>query len=216
VKDLYINHLVITRIKNNMKLRNDLYSELCKGGFGDMGTMYGREIFNEMRTYHNNLCKHSINVSNLSMEIADLFGLNTRVAGFAGFLHDVGKLLLFYDEVIKKRGREFGSDDYEKIKDHTVGGYIELKRRGFSLASEVARDHHKLQGSSSYPDMIEGEEISSYCKIVALADCYEAKKFRHDREVINLKKSNRQILEEERPGMEREIERIYNKGIFIH
>lgn len=95
-------------------------------------------------------------------------------------LHDIGKIGI-RDEVLLKPGKLTPSE-FEEMKQHTIIGYETLKMAANQLgdnsfledAMEFALHHHEKWDGTGYPDGLKGEEISISCRLMAIADVYDA------------------------------------------
>ncbi len=120
---------------------------------------------------------HSVAVCALMVALARQLSLDeeqTREAGMAGLLHDLGKALT-PTEVLNKPGK-LTDEEFRIIKKHPVDGHRLLIESGG--ASEVSLDvclhHHERVDGSGYPKGLKGDEISLYAKMGAVCDVYDA------------------------------------------
>lgn len=119
---------------------------------------------------------HSKRVAMYSSEIAKRMGFNAeqqREIYYAGLLHDVGKIGIDND-IINKNGR-LTDEEFEQIKMHPSMGYQILK--SISLQGNFAigaKWHHERYDGKGYPDGLVGNEIPEICRIIAIADSYDA------------------------------------------
>ena len=103
-------------------------------------------------------------------------------------LHDLGKVGI-RDYILQKTDK-LTSDEFEKMKEHTVIGAHALFMAGqmihresiFSIGEMIAHYHHEKWDGTGYPAVdiggehrpLRGEEIPLCARIVALADVYDA------------------------------------------
>ncbi|MFZ6744212.1 HD-GYP domain-containing protein [Undibacterium sp. JH2W] len=120
---------------------------------------------------------HSIAVCALMVALAKQLGLSeeeTREAGLAGLLHDIGKMMVDAD-ILNKPGK-LTDAEFVSVKEHPVAGYKMLK--GASGVSKVALDvclhHHEKIDGSGYPRRLKGDEISVFARMGAVCDVYDA------------------------------------------
>jgi HD-GYP domain-containing protein (c-di-GMP phosphodiesterase class II) len=120
---------------------------------------------------------HSVAVCALMVALSRQLSLDekqTRDAGMAGLLHDLGKALMPM-EVLNKPGK-LTEEEFRIIKGHPVEGHRLLVEGGG--ASEVALDvclyHHEKVDGSGYPKGLKGDEISLFAKMGAICDVYDA------------------------------------------
>lgn len=91
----------------------------------------------------------------------------------SALLHDVGKLLI-PDRVLKKKDN-FTHEDYQLIKRHTINGAGIMEDEG--LKPEIIDGilhHHERVDRLGYPDGLCGDEMSTFAKIIKIADVYDA------------------------------------------
>jgi putative nucleotidyltransferase with HDIG domain len=120
---------------------------------------------------------HSVAVCALMVALARQLNFDeeqTREAGMAGLLHDLGKVAT-PTEVLNKPGR-LTTEEFDIIKDHPVAGH-KLLTEGAAV-SEIAMDvclhHHERIDGSGYPHGLKGDQISIFAKMGAVCDVYDA------------------------------------------
>ncbi|MBX9870753.1 MAG: HD-GYP domain-containing protein [Burkholderiaceae bacterium] len=120
---------------------------------------------------------HSVAVCAMMIALARQLGLDeaqTRSAGVAGLLHDLGKARMPM-EVLNKPGKlteaEFGI-----MKSHPVEGHQMLLAVGNvdPITLDVCLHHHEKTDGSGYPKGLKGDEISLFAKMGAVCDVYDA------------------------------------------
>jgi len=120
---------------------------------------------------------HSVAVCALMVSLARQLGLDeaqTRQAGLAGLLHDVGKMMIPL-EILNKPGK-LTDAEFEAVKSHPAQGHkILLEGKGVSeVALDVCLHHHEKVDGSGYPEKLSKEQISLYAKMGAVCDVYDA------------------------------------------
>ncbi|MBP9685812.1 MAG: HD-GYP domain-containing protein [Rhodoferax sp.] len=120
---------------------------------------------------------HSVAVCAMMVALAKQMGLDeaqTRSAGLAGLLHDLGKAVMPM-EVLNKPGK-LTDAEFVIIKSHPVEGHKMLLTGSNvdPLALEVCLHHHEKTDGSGYPDRLKGDAISLFAKMGAVCDVYDA------------------------------------------
>ncbi|MFZ6755880.1 HD-GYP domain-containing protein [Undibacterium sp. Ji50W] len=120
---------------------------------------------------------HSVAVCALMVALSKQLGLNeeeTREAGLAGLLHDIGKMMVSAD-ILNKPGK-LTDAEFVSVKEHPAAGYKMLKESEAvsAVALDVCLHHHEKMDGSGYPNRLKGEEISLYARMGAVCDVYDA------------------------------------------
>ena len=120
---------------------------------------------------------HSVAVCALMVALAKQLGLDagqTRQAGIAGLLHDLGKALMPM-EVLNKPGK-LTDAEFAIIKAHPQEGHRLLLSGNSApaVALDVCLHHHEKIDGSGYPEGLAGEQISLFARMGAVCDVYDA------------------------------------------
>lgn len=120
---------------------------------------------------------HSVAVCALMVALARQLGLNdeqTREAGLAGLLHDIGKMAIDSD-ILNKPGR-LTDEEFVAVKGHPGAGYKMLLESAnvSKIALDVCLHHHEKIDGSGYPKGLKGDQISLYARMGAICDVYDA------------------------------------------
>ena len=130
-----------------------------------------------LKNYDDYTYNHSVNVSILSLALAERLGLDGDLliqAGIAGLLHDIGKTSLCL-ELIRKPGK-LTPEEFEEIKRHPTAGAKILKRMQGVHPEAVlgVLQHHLRYNRQGYPKLPDHVRVSPLAYIVAIADTYDA------------------------------------------
>jgi len=91
----------------------------------------------------------------------------------ASLLHDIGKLFVPYDILVKKEA--LSDEEMESIKYHSFNGADFLLKNGFSDDIVLAVEHHHERfDGMGYPDGLMGYNIPLYSRIISVADTLDA------------------------------------------
>ncbi len=119
---------------------------------------------------------HSKRVTNEAIKIAKemkLTGSRIELLRFAGRLHDIGKIGIS-DQILLKKGRLTNSE-YIKIKSHPLKG-IELlgPLKFLKNILPIIKYHHERYDGKGYPEGLSGRSIPILARILSVADTYDA------------------------------------------
>ncbi|XOV81003.1 MAG: HD-GYP domain-containing protein [Aestuariibacter sp.] len=122
------------------------------------------------------LLEHSMNVGILLAIFANHIGLSKEIGlklTLAGLLHDIGKVLI-PDEILLKEGG-LTKEEFEHIKKHTLYGANILKKTGMEgLTVQIALQHHERLSGSGYPQGLTAHQLNQYVRMSAIVDVYDA------------------------------------------
>jgi len=120
---------------------------------------------------------HSVAVCALMIALARQLGLDeqqTREAGMAGLLHDLGKAMIPL-EILNKPGK-LTDEEFALVKTHPAEGHkLLLGGTGINeISKDVCLHHHEKVDGSGYPKGLNGDSMSLYAKMGAVCDVYDA------------------------------------------
>ncbi len=120
---------------------------------------------------------HSTNVSKYSKIIAKKLGFSdedVKKVGFGSLLHDIGKIGI--PESILNKPTSLNDKEFEIIKQHPIIGKSILNpmKDQFPEMIDMIYYHHERYDGKGYPEGIGGDEIPLNCRIVSLADAFDA------------------------------------------
>ena len=120
---------------------------------------------------------HSVAVCALMIALARQLGLSddeTKDAGMAGLLHDLGKALI--PTVILNKPGKLTEEEFAIVKTHPEKGHeLLLTASGVSeVTKDVCLHHHEKIDGSGYPKRLNAETMSRFAKMGAVCDVYDA------------------------------------------
>jgi putative nucleotidyltransferase with HDIG domain len=130
-----------------------------------------------LREFDEYTTTHSLNVSVLTMALAEAMGMgarDVRAFGVAGLLHDLGKTRIPL-EILNKPGR-LTDEEREVMQGHTVEGarLILSSDRELDLAAAVAFEHHIMLNGGGYPHRRIARKCHCASALVHVCDVYDA------------------------------------------
>jgi len=121
--------------------------------------------------------RHALSVAVISMAIGQYLSLpreDVLYLGKCASLHDIG-MFLVPSEILQKKD-PLKRDELEKIKRHTQLGYrrlVEMEIIDTPLLECIMFHHERIDGTG-YPLGLKGEDIPLRCRIISVADVYDA------------------------------------------
>ncbi len=169
-KDIYYMSFITQKAASaieNIALYENIYDNLFSTLFAFVTALEVRDLYTR---------RHSTRVARYAHMIAEEMGCSEEeldVINFAGSLHDIGKIGI-RDDILLKPGR-LTDEEYEKIKEHPVIGADIISKLGlWDREMEIIRHHHERFDGKGYPDGLKGGDIPKLARIMSVADCYDA------------------------------------------
>jgi len=151
----------------NLALYENIYENLLSTLSAFVTTVEARDAYTKA---------HSHRVTQMAMIMAREWGCSKEeidVVDFAGRLHDIGKIGI-RDDILLKPG-PLTPSEYEIIKQHPLIGESIVGQLGlWDREKAIIRHHHEQYDGSGYPDGLRGDEIPLLARILAVADAYDA------------------------------------------
>ena len=151
----------------NMALYENLYENLFATLYGFVNALEARDLYTR---------QHSSRVTEIALVLGRELGCSNEeltVLNFAGPLHDIGKIGI-RDDILLKPG-QLSAEEFEKIKEHPIIGANMLNQLGmWERERLIIRCHHERFDGRGYPDGLRREEIPFLARILSLADAYDA------------------------------------------
>ena len=131
----------------------------------------------ELKEFDQYTTTHSMNVSVLAMALAEFMGLgkrDVRAYGVAGLLHDLGKVRI-PREILVKPGR-LTPEERAIMNRHPADGarIIFASDKQLDLAAVVAYEHHIMLNGGGYPCLHYGRDCHHASRLVHVCDVYDA------------------------------------------
>lgn len=121
---------------------------------------------------------HMYRVSRFSARLASLAGLDAErceLIRLSSALHDVGKAAIPDAVLLKPGALNYGERAF--VETHAQLGYELLKNSGskvLRVGATIAWTHHEKYDGSGYPRGLAAAQIPIECRIVTIADVYDA------------------------------------------
>lgn len=119
---------------------------------------------------------HTDRVMDYAMALGRELGLpmeRIELVRFAGLLHDVGKVGIAEEILLKPSA--LTPDEMARVRRHSeLGASIVDQIEFLDGLTPIVRHHHERFDGTGYPDGLSGEDIPLEARILAVADSYEA------------------------------------------
>lgn len=119
---------------------------------------------------------HSERVAHASVMIARTIGMRREridAVGYAGILHDVGKLGV--PTTVLQKSAALSEAEFAAIKLHPVRGLEMLSDIEFlDEAFQGILHHHERMDGSGYPMGLRGDQIPTFARVIAVADAFDS------------------------------------------
>lgn len=123
--------------------------------------------------------QHCLRVGEYSRKLATEMGLNEyeqKVAEFSGMLHDIGKIGI--DKNILLKPSKLDPKEIDIIKSHSILSEEIVAPLAthpfFKQILPAIRGHHERIDGEGYPDKLIGEDIPLTARIILVVDTYDA------------------------------------------
>src|SRR5262245_13360133 len=131
----------------------------------------------QLKTFDQYTTTHSTNVAVLAMAVAEYLGLGAREIrsfGVAGLLHDLGKVRIPRDILVKPG--KLTDEERAVMQSHPVDGarIILEQDMQLDLAAFVAHEHHIMLNGGGYPTLRYPRDAHYASKVVHVCDVYDA------------------------------------------
>jgi putative nucleotidyltransferase with HDIG domain len=151
----------------NLALYENIYENLFSTLYAFVKTLEARDIYTQL---------HSDRVSKIATCIAKEMGCSSEeldIIAFAGRLHDIGKIGI-RDDILLKPGK-LTKDEFEVIKEHpTIGAAIIGQLGLWDNEQYIIKCHHERYDGKGYPSGLEKDKIPLLARILSVADAFDA------------------------------------------
>ena len=130
-----------------------------------------------LKDYDQYTTTHSLNVSVLTMALSEFLGMSpreVRAFGIAGLLHDLGKVKIPKDILLKPGA--LSAEERAVMNSHTVEGakLIIQSEEKLDVAAVVAYEHHARIDGRGYPTMLYKRASHPASALVHVCDVFDA------------------------------------------
>ncbi|MEJ2168986.1 MAG: response regulator [Desulfobacterales bacterium] len=151
----------------NLALYENIYENLFATLYAFVNAVEARDLYTR---------QHSSRVTGISLIIGRQLGCTGEeldILNFAGHLHDIGKIGI-RDDILLKPGR-LTQEEFEKIKEHPAIGANILEQLGmWEKERQIILCHHERFDGTGYPDGLKEKQIPFLARILSVADVYDA------------------------------------------
>ncbi|MHC4458845.1 MAG: HD-GYP domain-containing protein [Planctomycetota bacterium] len=169
-KDLYYLAFMSQNAANaieNLALYENIYENLFATLYAFVNALEVRDLYTQ---------QHSSRVTEISIVIGEALGCTSEeldVLNFAGHLHDIGKIGI-PDNILLKPDR-LNREEFETIKTHPAIGANIVEQLGlWEMERQIIKYHHERFDGTGYPEGLKGEDIPFLARILSVADVYDA------------------------------------------
>ncbi len=169
-KDIYYMNFITQKAASaieNIALYENIYDNLFATLYAFVTTLEVRDLYTR---------KHSTRVAKYAHMIAKEMECTPEeldIISFAGSLHDIGKIGI-RDDILLKPGK-LTDEEFEKIKEHPVIGADIISKMGlWDQEMGIIRHHHEYFDGNGYPDGLKRDQIPWLARILCVADAFDA------------------------------------------
>ena len=162
-----LNMDILQPVMANGRLR-DLYKE----GATAVSMIYSMNQDGDYNLHH---CVHLAILGGLMAKWMGLNGIDRQNLVLAGLFLDIGKQFIEKD-LLEKKGR-LTEEEFDILKNHVVDSFKLLEGSDLSGRADLMNgviQHHERNDGSGYPSGLEGDQISTFGKVLAVLDSYDA------------------------------------------
>ena len=146
--------------------------DLSKEGATAVSMIYSMNQDGDYNLHH---CVHLAILGGLMAKWMGLNGIDRQNLVLAGLFLDIGKQFIEKD-LLEKKGR-LTEEEFDILKNHVVDSFKLLESSDLSGRADLMNgviQHHERNDGSGYPSGLEGDQISTFGKVLAVLDSYDA------------------------------------------
>ena len=163
--------------KLNMSILQDVMSsgrlrDLYKEGATAVSMMYS---MNQDGNYNLHHCVHLAILGGLMAKWMGLVGIDRQNMVLAGLFLDIGKQMVPKD-LLEKKGL-LTEEEFDILKNHVVESFKIVENSELEGRTDLMNgiiQHHERDDGSGYPSGLKGDAITTFGKVLAILDCYDA------------------------------------------
>ena len=162
-----LNMDILQPVMASSRLR-DLYKE----GATAVSMIY---TMNQDGDYNIHHCVHLAILSGLMAKWMGLVGMDRQNLVLAGLFLDIGKQFIEH-EILEKKGK-LTDEEFDLMKNHVVDSFKLVEGSPLAGRSDLMNgiiQHHERSDGSGYPSALQGEQISTFGRVLAVLDSYDA------------------------------------------
>ena len=162
-----LNMGILQSVMSSGRLR-DLYKE----GATAVSMMYSMNQEGDYNLHH---CVHLAILGGLMARWMGLTGIDRQNMVLAGLFLDIGKQMIPKD-LLEKKGL-LTEEEFDILKNHVVESFKIVENSELEGRTDLMNgiiQHHERDDGSGYPSGLKGDAITTFGKVLAILDCYDA------------------------------------------
>ena len=162
-----LNMDILQPVMASSRLR-DLYKE----GATAVSMIYSMNQEGDYNIHH---CVHLAILGGLMAKWMHLSGIDRQNLVLAGLFLDIGKQFIPH-EILEKKGK-LTDEEFDLMKNHVVDSFKLVEDSPLAGRSDLMNgiiQHHERSDGSGYPSALQGEQISTFGRVLAVLDSYDA------------------------------------------
>lgn len=130
-------------------------------------------VINAKDRYTYSHCERIVFYCRLLANKLNLSETDTNTLVYGGYMHDIGKINVAKEILIKKM--PLNKDEWEIMKQHPQNGIDIIKSvKSLEKVAPIIYHHHEKYNGTGYPAEIKGEEIPYLARVLTVVDSFDA------------------------------------------